>query len=133
MIPALQFLALMVAIMDSVLICLSKRLLVSGHYTLNDVDMQFCQLLIIASYINTNNFKAHTHRNTTIKNTQLNIQPMQHIKILHMAMRQTCRCLAPFPCPSRSHIVLTLVSGSCTQLESQHLSRDELTLLSDTL
>lgn len=47
-------------------------------------------------------------------------------------MWQSCPCLAPLSL-SLSHRAVTLVSSSCTLLESQHLSRDELTLLSDIL
>lgn len=49
------------------------------------------------------------------------------------AVWQSCPWLALLSCPSHSHRAVTLVSSSCTLLESQHLSRDGLTLLSDIL
>lgn len=75
-----------------------------------------------------------THTHTYLWNTQLHIHSActTH-QIYTKAMWQHCPCLAPLSCPSHSHRAVTLVSSSCTLLESQHLSRDGLTLLSDIL
>lgn len=107
---------------------MSERHLVSGNSALNGCGYVIRSFIYLFSDSNLNsiNFKAHAHSYTLIR-------PAQHIKPLHGAMWQTCPCLAPLSCPSRSHRAVTLVSSSCTLLESQHLSRDGLTLLSDTL
>lgn len=135
-IPALQFLSVMVAIMDSVLICLcQKGIWFQEIWPWMGVDMLFVLLFIYfppVIWIPSIWWLARTYTHThTFKQTYKMpgytlIEPAQH-------MWQNCPCLAPLSCPSYSHRAMTLVSSSYTLLESQHLSGDGLTLLSDTL
>lgn len=118
-----QVLAIMAAIMDSGSdLFMSERPLVSGNLAPNGCRYVICSFVYLfsASDLNSISLKRDTHLLTTL------IVPTQH-------MWQSCPCLAPLSCPSPSHRALTLVSSSYTLLESQHLSRDGLTLLSGTL
>lgn len=132
-IPTLQFLAIMAAIMDW-FVYVRKA---SGFRKFGPECYSFIYLFIFCQWSESHHFEgehARTHSRTPAYDTQSHTHSACPTHQTYTkAMWQHCPCLAPLSCPSHSHRAVTLVSSSCTLLESQHLSGDGLTLLSDIL
>lgn len=107
---------------------MSEKHLVSGNLALSGCRYVICSFIYLFSATDLNFIhSSHAHTQTDLRNPSYSLtEAAQH-------MWQSCPCLAPLSSPSRSHRAVTLVSSSYALLESQHLSGDGLTLLSDTV